>query len=68
MEVAVRLRELAQKVSGVEQYCWRAFADALEVRRFSLFIVFVFFHVRFDFRNRERMLDAVKSRMRRKLI
>uniref|UniRef100_A0A914XPA9 T-complex protein 1 subunit delta n=2 Tax=Plectus sambesii TaxID=2011161 RepID=A0A914XPA9_9BILA len=36
MEVAVRLREMAQKVSGVEQYCWRAFAEALEVVPYTL--------------------------------
>lgn len=31
MEIAVKLREKAQERSGAEQYCWRAFADALEL-------------------------------------
>ena len=30
----MKLREMAQKVTGAEQYCWRAFADALEVTYF----------------------------------
>ncbi|CAJ0586755.1 unnamed protein product, partial [Mesorhabditis spiculigera] len=36
MEVAVQLRQLAQERSGAEQYCWRAFADALELIPFTL--------------------------------
>lgn len=31
MEVAVKLRQMAQTQHGAEQYCWRAFAEALEV-------------------------------------
>lgn len=31
MEVAVQLRQLAQKQHGAQQYCWRAFADAMEL-------------------------------------
>ena len=33
MEVACKLREQAQERGGSEQYCWRAFADALELVR-----------------------------------
>ncbi|EFO19760.1 T-complex protein 1 subunit delta [Loa loa] len=36
MEVAVQLRQLAQERSGAEQYCWRAFADALEQVPYTL--------------------------------
>uniref|UniRef100_A0A0K0CV28 T-complex protein 1 subunit delta n=1 Tax=Angiostrongylus cantonensis TaxID=6313 RepID=A0A0K0CV28_ANGCA len=36
MEVAVKLRQLAQKQHGAQQYCWRAFADALEVVPYTL--------------------------------
>uniref|UniRef100_A0A915CT86 T-complex protein 1 subunit delta n=1 Tax=Ditylenchus dipsaci TaxID=166011 RepID=A0A915CT86_9BILA len=36
MEVAVRLRALAQTKEGAEQYCWRAFADALELIPYTL--------------------------------
>lgn len=36
MEVAVQLRQLAQEKLGAEQYCWRAFADALEVIPYTL--------------------------------
>ncbi|KAJ1363762.1 T-complex protein 1 subunit delta [Parelaphostrongylus tenuis] len=36
MEVAVKLRQLAQKQHGAHQYCWRAFADALEVVPYTL--------------------------------
>ncbi|MCP9263882.1 T-complex protein 1 subunit delta [Dirofilaria immitis] len=36
MEVAVQLRQLAQKRHGAEQYCWRAFADALEQVPYTL--------------------------------
>lgn len=31
MEIAVKLRNLAQTQHGATQYCWRAFADALEL-------------------------------------
>lgn len=31
MEVACKLREKANERGGAEQYCWRAFADALEL-------------------------------------
>lgn len=31
MEIAVKLRALAQTQHGATQYCWRAFADALEL-------------------------------------
>jgi len=31
MEVACHLREAAHTLAGVEAYCWRAFADALEI-------------------------------------
>ncbi|KAK6734108.1 hypothetical protein RB195_017716 [Necator americanus] len=36
MEVAVQLRQLAQKQLGAQQYCWRAFADALELVPYTL--------------------------------
>jgi len=36
MEVACRLREMAQSVAGVESYCWRAYADALEIVPYTL--------------------------------
>lgn len=36
MEVACRLRHLAQSVPGVEAYCWRGFADALEIVPYTL--------------------------------
>lgn len=36
MEIAVRLRQLAQSQSGATQYCWRAFADALELIPYTL--------------------------------
>ncbi|VDN38126.1 unnamed protein product, partial [Gongylonema pulchrum] len=36
MEVAVQLRQLALERHGAEQYCWRAFADALEQVPYTL--------------------------------
>lgn len=36
MEVACRLREMAQSVAGVESYCFRAYADALEIIPYTL--------------------------------
>ncbi|CAD6197718.1 unnamed protein product [Caenorhabditis auriculariae] len=36
MEVAVKLRQLAQAQHGAQQYCWRAFADALELVPYTL--------------------------------
>uniref|UniRef100_A0AC34R5L4 T-complex protein 1 subunit delta n=1 Tax=Panagrolaimus sp. JU765 TaxID=591449 RepID=A0AC34R5L4_9BILA len=36
MEVAVRLRQLALTKQGAEQYCWKAYADALEVIPYTL--------------------------------
>lgn len=36
MEVAVQLRQLAQKQHGAQQYCWRAFADAMELIPYTL--------------------------------
>ncbi|KAH7727416.1 T-complex protein 1 subunit delta-like protein [Aphelenchoides avenae] len=36
MEVAVKLRQLAQSKTGAEQYCWKQFADALEVIPYTL--------------------------------
>ncbi|KAI1720056.1 TCP-1/cpn60 chaperonin family domain-containing protein [Ditylenchus destructor] len=36
MEVAVSLRNLAQKKQGAEQYCWKQFADALELIPYTL--------------------------------
>uniref|UniRef100_A0A0N4UV29 T-complex protein 1 subunit delta n=1 Tax=Enterobius vermicularis TaxID=51028 RepID=A0A0N4UV29_ENTVE len=36
MEVAVQLRQRAQEKLGAEQYCWKAFADALEVIPYTL--------------------------------
>ncbi|VBB27747.1 unnamed protein product [Acanthocheilonema viteae] len=35
-EIAVQLRQLAQERPGAEQYCWRAFADALEQVPYTL--------------------------------
>ena len=36
IELAVRLAEYAQSLSGVDQYCIRAFAEALEVIPYTL--------------------------------
>ncbi|CAB3403997.1 unnamed protein product [Caenorhabditis bovis] len=36
MEVAVKLRQLALSQHGATQYCWRAFADALELIPYTL--------------------------------
>uniref|UniRef100_A0A1I7SWK0 T-complex protein 1 subunit delta n=1 Tax=Bursaphelenchus xylophilus TaxID=6326 RepID=A0A1I7SWK0_BURXY len=36
MEVAVNLRKEAESKEGAEQYCWKAFADALEVIPYTL--------------------------------
>ncbi|MFH4975878.1 hypothetical protein AB6A40_002587 [Gnathostoma spinigerum] len=36
MEVAVQLRQLAQEKLGAEQYCWKAFAEAMEVIPYTL--------------------------------
>lgn len=36
MEVAVTLRNLAQTKQGAEQYCWKQFADALELIPYTL--------------------------------
>ncbi|CAI2340839.1 unnamed protein product [Caenorhabditis sp. 36 PRJEB53466] len=36
MEIAVKLRNLAQTQHGATQYCWRAFADALELVPYTL--------------------------------
>jgi T-complex protein 1 subunit delta len=36
MEVSVRLRELSNSASGVDSYCWRAYADALEIIPYTL--------------------------------
>uniref|UniRef100_A0A0K0F2X8 T-complex protein 1 subunit delta n=1 Tax=Strongyloides venezuelensis TaxID=75913 RepID=A0A0K0F2X8_STRVS len=36
MEVAVQLRKLAQTRVGAEHYCWKAFADALELIPYTL--------------------------------
>jgi len=36
MEVAVKLRNLAQTKQGAEQYCWKAFSDALELIPYTL--------------------------------
>ncbi|KHN80731.1 T-complex protein 1 subunit delta [Toxocara canis] len=36
MEVAVQLRSLAQGKLGAEQYCWKAFADAMELIPYTL--------------------------------
>ncbi|TMS35180.1 hypothetical protein L596_002633 [Steinernema carpocapsae] len=36
MEIAVQLRHLAQAKLGAEQYCWKAFADAMEVVPYTL--------------------------------
>uniref|UniRef100_A0A1I7UDJ1 T-complex protein 1 subunit delta n=1 Tax=Caenorhabditis tropicalis TaxID=1561998 RepID=A0A1I7UDJ1_9PELO len=36
MEIAVKLRSLAQTQHGATQYCWRAFADALELVPYTL--------------------------------
>ncbi|CEF64867.1 T-complex protein 1 subunit delta [Strongyloides ratti] len=36
MEVAVQLRKLSQTREGAEHYCWKAFADALELIPYTL--------------------------------
>ncbi|VDK43639.1 unnamed protein product [Anisakis simplex] len=36
MEVAVQLRNLAQSKLGAEQYCWKGFADAMELIPYTL--------------------------------
>lgn len=36
MEVAVKLRQLAQSQTGAHQYCWKAFAEALELVPYTL--------------------------------
>ena len=36
IELALRLSEYAQTLTGMEQYCFRAFAEALEVIPFTL--------------------------------
>ncbi|KAI6194237.1 T-complex protein 1 subunit delta [Aphelenchoides besseyi] len=36
MEVAVQLRKLAEEKIGAEHYCWKAFAEALEVIPYTL--------------------------------
>jgi len=36
IELAVRLLEYSQTLTGMEQYCFRAFADALNVIPFTL--------------------------------
>uniref|UniRef100_A0A1I7YDE9 T-complex protein 1 subunit delta n=1 Tax=Steinernema glaseri TaxID=37863 RepID=A0A1I7YDE9_9BILA len=36
MEIAVQLRHIAQSKLGAEQYCWKAFADALELIPYTL--------------------------------
>ncbi|CAI4232984.1 unnamed protein product [Auanema sp. JU1783] len=36
MEIAVKLRQLAQSQAGATQYCWRAFAEALELIPYTL--------------------------------
>jgi len=36
MQIAVRLRELAATRPGAEAYCWRAYADAMEVVPYTL--------------------------------
>jgi T-complex protein 1 subunit delta len=36
IELAVRLLEFSQTLTGMEQYCFRAFADALNVIPFTL--------------------------------
>lgn len=36
MEVSVRTRAAAQTKQGAEQYCWKAFADALELIPYTL--------------------------------
>jgi len=36
MELAVKLRAASQTKEGAEQYCWRAFADALELIPYTL--------------------------------
>jgi T-complex protein 1 subunit delta len=36
IEVAIRLAEYANTLSGMEQYCFRAFAEALEVIPYTL--------------------------------
>jgi T-complex protein 1 subunit delta len=36
MELSVRLRQAAQTKQGAEQYCWKAFAEALELIPYTL--------------------------------
>ena len=36
IELSIQLMEYAQGLAGVEQYCFRAFADALEIIPFTL--------------------------------
>ena len=36
IELSIQLMEYAQTLAGVEQYCFRAFADALEIIPFTL--------------------------------
>ena len=36
IELALRLMEYSQTLTGMEQYCFRAFADALEIIPFTL--------------------------------
>jgi T-complex protein 1 subunit delta len=36
VELAVRLHEYSQTLTGMEQYCFRAFAEALDVIPFTL--------------------------------
>ena len=36
MQMAVRLRQLAQSRPGAEAYCWRAYADAMELVPYTL--------------------------------
>lgn len=36
IELSLRLSEFAHTLSGMEQYCFRAFADALEIIPFTL--------------------------------
>jgi len=35
-ELSIRLREYADTLTGMQQYCFRAYADALEVIPFTL--------------------------------
>jgi T-complex protein 1 subunit delta len=36
MEISYKLREMATSVPGVEAYCWRAFAEAMEIIPYTL--------------------------------